>query len=88
MSLVMYAGRSVIVLGGGTDAGGISINLKTGEVKPIPGWEIARFQDLQVAASALENVTAFKNPRMLESVAAPLAQFMHEEMDQYVGDAL
>lgn len=69
----------IIIVGGGTDGGGWGIDAN-GNIIPIPGWEAFRLAELRSAVQALNVVSQFKNPRLAERVAGPLAQFVQEEL--------
>lgn len=72
---------SIIIVGGaGSDAPGIGIDLTTGKIVPIPGWEADRLTEFASAVSVLETVARFKNQDMAERVMAPLSKFVQGEL--------
>jgi hypothetical protein len=75
-----------IIIGGGTDAGGIIITFEHGKlvIKKIPGWNPEQFAELGAAVNILREATKLKTPGLAEAVAHSVMEFTQKQLDQHV----
>ena len=87
MGVLVYDRNALFLIGVGSDAGGWRFNPVTGKWERVPGWEIERLSDLLSVVSVLDEVTKFKNPRLIDKVGTELGMFVHEELTAYLEEA-
>lgn len=82
--------QRIIIIGGGTDAPGIAINLHTGKVEKIPGWNPEVMLDLNHAVNVIRHAAQLKTPGLAEKASQSVAQFVQRELGEHVkaGDVL
>lgn len=73
----------IIVVGGLTDAGGYTINLVTGERKPIPGWEAGAMLELGSALAIIREAAQLKTPGLAEAVIKDVGGFVQKELEAH-----
>jgi hypothetical protein len=75
-----------IIIGGGTDAGGLSITFENGKVviKRIPGWNPEQLLELSAALNIIREATKLKTPGLAEAAALSVMKFTQEQLGQHV----
>jgi hypothetical protein len=80
-----------IVVGGGTDAGGIIITVENGKlvIKRIPGWNPEQFLEIGAALNIIREASKLKAGNVAEAAVKSVWDFAQKELDQHLkGDAV
>jgi len=80
-----------IVVGHGTDGGGVIITIENGKVviKRIPGWNPEQYVELGSALTIIREAAKLKTPNLSEAAIKSVWDFAQKQLDAHVqGDAV
>ena len=74
-----------IIVGGGTDGGGLQITFENGHIviKRIPGWNPEQFAELGAALNVIRQASKLKTPGLAEAAILSVMEFTQKQLGQH-----